>query len=151
MEMDNRGMREEGGWTLIELVLTLTLIGLLASLAIPAFSQIGERMDRKLILDCLASDIRLAQREAESRESATEIRIDPSGSGYRVLQNGKTIRHNSFRPRYRLKSNYPSGRILFRPSGQVRGGTLWLERNGKRVGRVVLQVASGRPRVEVDP
>lgn len=151
MGMDNRGSRSEGGWTLIELVLTLTLVGLLASLAIPAFHQIGERLERKLTLDSLASDIRLAQREAESRESVTELRIDPSGSGYRVMRGGKTIRRTSVRPRYRLTSNYPSGRILFRPSGQVRGGTLWLERNGKRVGRVVLQVASGRPRVEVDP
>lgn len=141
----------EGGWTLVELVLTLTLIGLLTSLAIPAFYQMGDRLERKLTLDSLASDIRLAQREAESRESVTELRIDPAGNGYRVMRGGKTIRRASVRPRYRLISNYPSNRILFRPSGQVRGGTLWLERNGERVGRVVLQVASGRPRVEVDP
>lgn len=150
MGMDNqRG--GEGGWTLIELVLTLTLLGLLATLAVPAFLQIGERLERKLTLDALASDIRLARREAESREVVTELRIDPSGRGYRVVQGGKAIRRASVRSRFRLTSNYPSGRILFRPSGQVRGGTLWLERDGKRVGRVVIQVASGRPRVEVDP
>ncbi|MEW9034095.1 MAG: GspH/FimT family pseudopilin [Planifilum fimeticola] len=150
MGMDDR-RREEGGWTLLELVLTVSLIGLLAALAAPAFHQIGERLERKLTLDTLASDIRLAQREAESREAVTELRIDPSGGGYRVVRGGKAIRRASVRPRYRLTSNYPSGRILFRPSGQVRGGTLWLERDGKRVGRVVIQVASGRPRVEVDP
>ena len=150
MGMDNqRG--GEGGWTLIELVLTLTLLGLLATLAVPAFLQIGERLERKLTLDALASDIRLVRREAESREVVTELRIDPSGRGYRVVQGGKAIRRASVRSRFRLTSNYPSGRILFRPSGQVRGGTLWLERDGKRVGRVVIQVASGRPRVEVDP
>lgn len=136
---------------MLELVLTLMLIGLLASLAVPAFHQIGERLERKLTLDSLASDLRLARREAESRESVTELRIDSSGSEYRVVREGKTIRRASLRPRYRLTSNYPSGRVLFRPSGQVRGGTLWLERNGERVGCVVIQVASGRPRVEVDP
>ncbi len=151
MGMDERRIRNEGGWTLVELVLTLTLLGLLAALAVPAFFQIGERLERKLTLDALASDLRLAQREAESRETVTELRIDPSGDGYRLVREGKTFRRASLRPRYRLSSNYPSGKILFRPSGQVRGGTLWLEREGKRVGRLVIQVASGRPRVEVDP
>ncbi|MGI6127294.1 MAG: pilus assembly FimT family protein [Planifilum sp.] len=150
MEMDDR-VNREGGWTLVELILSLMLIGLLTSLAIPAFYQIGERLERKLTLDSLASDLRLAQREAESRESETELRIDSSGSGYRVIRGGQTIRRTFIRPQYRLTSNYPSGRIRFRPSGHVRGGTLWLERKGKRVGQVVLQVASGRPRVEVNP
>ena len=41
MGMDDR-RREEGGWTLLELVLTVSLIGLLAALAAPAFHQIGD-------------------------------------------------------------------------------------------------------------
>lgn len=151
MVIEDKGGKGESGWTLVELVLTLMLTGLLAALAIPAFNQIGERIDRELTLDRLASDIRLAQREAESREAEAEIRVDPSETGYRLLREGETIRRTVIPARYRLKSNYPSGRLLFRPSGQARGGTFWLEWNGKRVGRVVVQVASGRPRVEVEP
>ncbi|SDW09201.1 prepilin-type N-terminal cleavage/methylation domain-containing protein [Marininema mesophilum] len=146
-----RVLKEQQGWTLVELSLTLAMIGLLAILALPAFVQWGDRLDRELFLGGLAADLRFAQTQARLTEEETLLVLDASKHRYTVKQGDHLLRNEKIPSRFQLTSNYPRSRVIFRRSGQVRGGTFVLYTRGKRVGRVVVQVASGRPRVEVDP
>lgn len=141
---------DEGGWTLVEMVLTLALIGLLALLSIPAFAQLGERVERQLFLDRFVAEVRLAQREAIGHEEEVAVEVDKTGRAFRVVRGGKVIRQEMIPHRYRLRSNYPENRLLFRRTGQVRGGRFQLYEGKKRVGEVIIQVASGRTRLEVE-
>ncbi|MDR6224940.1 GspH/FimT family pseudopilin [Desmospora profundinema] len=145
------GWRDEGGWNLVELQVTLLLISLLAGLCYPAFVQWADRVERDLFLGVLASDIRMAQREATVREEEVVLALDSEAGIYRIMRDGQVIRQGKMPSRFQVESNYPGDRILFRRTGQVRGGTLSLRSGGELVGKVIIQVASGRPRVETGP
>lgn len=151
MVIRNRVNKYQGGWTLIEVSLTFALIGALAALAIPAFAQIGDRLDREMFLGVLASDLRMAQRIAMMRETETEIQFHKQGSRYSVIQGKHIISRENVPSRYRLKTNYPGDRLQFRRTGQVRGGTFRLMKGDQLAGKVIIQVGSGRVRVEVEP
>ncbi|WP_380164249.1 GspH/FimT family pseudopilin [Kroppenstedtia sanguinis] len=135
----------------MELSLTLILAGLITSLALPAFAQWGDRLEQEQFMELFSEDIRLAQREASVREEVTFLQVDTKGGVYSIHRGEERLREEKVPARYRLESNYPSHRLVFQPSGQARGGTFRLKKNGKTVGRIVVQVASGRPRVEVVP
>ncbi|MBN2908447.1 hypothetical protein JQC72_02795 [Polycladomyces sp. WAk] len=142
---------KEGGWTLLEMALILACIGLLTALAFPAAAQIGERVDREMTLSRLQSDLRMAQRWAVSREREVVVQLSKDGRHYRILSGSAVWRTGEVSRRYRLVSNYPGGRLEFRRSGQVRGGTIHLMEGNAIRGKVIIQVASGRARVETAP
>ncbi len=143
--------RGDGGWSLVELTITLTLAGLITALALPAFVQWGDRQEREGFLGLLAEDIRLAQRKAQIGEVDVYLKVNREGSSYAVYQGKQRLSRGTAPAGTRLTSNFPSGQLVFRPSGQSRGGTFQLMQGKEIVGRVVVQVASGRPRVEVQP
>lgn len=141
--------RNEGGWNLVELNVTLMLISLLAGLAYPAFANWSDRVERDLFLGTLAADIRMVQREAMAREQEVSLNLDTRRGSYRILREGELIRQGRIPARLQVESNYPGDQILFRRTGQARGGTLLVRSRGEVVGKIIIQVASGRPRVEV--
>lgn len=143
--------RSEEGWTLIELILSLFVLGLLLTITVPAFSQIGERTEREMFLDFFASDLQLAQTEAVSREREVTVQLDPDKSLITVAQGKSLLRKTKIPRRYQLKSNYPGNRIVFRETGQVRGGKVELYLRGRLAGAILIQVASGRPKVVIEP
>lgn len=102
-------------------------------------------------MELFSEEIRMTQREASVREEVTFLQLDSKGRKYSIHRGKERLREAKVPARYRLDSNYPSHRLVFQPSGQARGGTFRLMKNGKTVGRIVVQVASGRPRVEVVP
>ncbi|MBA4493270.1 GspH/FimT family pseudopilin [Paenactinomyces guangxiensis] len=142
--------RREAGWTLVELILILSLLGLLAMLSLPAFSRIGERAEREMFLHSIASDLQLAQVEAVSRRQEVIVHLDSKNHLITVKQGNNLLRKTTIPPRYQLKSNYPANRIVFRETGQVKGGTLQLYLGGQLTGTIKMQVASGRPKVEME-
>jgi Tfp pilus assembly protein FimT len=133
------------------MALTLAGIGLLAALAFPAAAQIGERVDREMTLSRLQSDLRMAQRWAVSRERKVVVQLMKDGRHYRILSGSTVWRTGEVSQRYRLVSNYPGGLLVFRRSGQVRGGTIHLLEGNTVRGSVIVQVASGRIRLETVP
>lgn len=143
--------RAEDGWTMVELIFTLSLLGLLATLSLPAFSQLGERVEREMFLHFLAIDLQYAQMEAMSREEEVIVHIASNSRWIIITQADKHVRKTEIPQRYQLKHNYPDGKIIFRRTGQVRGGTIKLLTGNRVCGLIKIQVASGRPRVVMEP
>lgn len=139
----------QAGWSLIELLFTLFLFGLIASLCMPAISTISERVERMLLMQELASQLQLAQMEAMSKETEVTVKLDSAKNEVHIVQNGLVLRRIRIPPLYRLTSNYPNQSLVYRETGQVRGGTLSLYTGKRLVGRLVIQVASGLPKVEM--
>ncbi|MDN4594884.1 hypothetical protein [Polycladomyces subterraneus] len=133
------------------MALTLACIGMLAALAIPAAAQIGERVDREMTLSRLQSDLRMSQRWAVSREREVVVQLMKDGRHYRIRSGSNVWRTGEVPRRYRLVSNYPCGILVFRRSGQVRGGTIHLLEGNTVRGMVIVQVASERVCVETAP
>jgi prepilin-type N-terminal cleavage/methylation domain-containing protein len=73
-----------GGFTLLELLIALALIGLVAALAIPAFFERGEvTLDNASRL--LAEDLRAAQNRAAYLELDVRVVFREDGDGYSVV------------------------------------------------------------------
>jgi type IV fimbrial biogenesis protein FimT len=85
-------MRERSGFTILELVLALTLIAVVAAVAIPSYFQ---RSDVTLENACvlLARDLRGAQNRAAYLGRATRVEFLADGDGYRATEaGGRTVR-----------------------------------------------------------
>jgi prepilin-type N-terminal cleavage/methylation domain-containing protein len=141
----------ERGWTLIELIMVIIVLGWMFSITYPAFATMGERTERQFFLGALASELSLAQTEAESREREVTVILDNARKRITISQGTNRQRMLLIPAKYAVTSNYPSNQIIFRETGQVRGGTIWLKREGKPIGKVVVHVASGHPKVELGP
>ncbi|MGA9173303.1 MAG: GspH/FimT family pseudopilin [Thermoactinomyces sp.] len=139
----------ERGWTFVEMLLILFMLGLFTAIAMPAFSALGERAEREMFLDSLATQIQLAQLEAVSRES--EVTLFLNAHEIKVNQGEEEIRTIPVPAKYNLQSNYKGNRVIFRETGQVQGGTIQIFLARQLVGKVVIQVASGRPKGELIP
>jgi len=77
-------MLKQRGFTLLELVLSLAIIGLLAGLAAPRLSSIHTVVDVRGFVDNLRAAIRYAQKNSMSSECDTLVTVD--ASGYAVSQ-----------------------------------------------------------------
>ncbi|MFC7442254.1 Tfp pilus assembly protein FimT/FimU [Laceyella putida] len=139
----------ERGWTLIELTMVILVLGWIFSICYPAFATLGERTERQLFLGVLANELILAQTEAESREAEVTVLIDGPAKRVIVYQGEQKQRALLIPGRYQIVSNYPGNRIVFRETGQVRGGTITLLQGEKLLGKIVVHVASGHPKVEL--
>ncbi len=136
----------EGGWSLIELVFLLFIISTFLLIAIPNMLAFGERGERNLLLHMLSSELQLAQMEAISQERAILVRFRKN----KLQVEADQLRRETVLPdRYQLKTNYPQSTVVFHQTGQVRGGTVQLYRHDRLMGEIRIQVASGRPKVEL--
>jgi prepilin-type N-terminal cleavage/methylation domain-containing protein len=80
-----------GGFTLVELLIALIVIGLVASIAIPAFF---ERSEVTLDSACrlLAEDLRAAQNRAAYLQTEVRIQFPADGDGYMAVdEEGNTL------------------------------------------------------------
>lgn len=80
-------MRSQEGYTIIEVILVLAIIGILVGMAAPAFSKTLQSTYLANSAQELVSDIRGAQSDAFTRGSPYEIRFSPP-AGYSIYQQG---------------------------------------------------------------
>ena len=144
---NNERPGSQAGWSLIEVIFSLFLFGLLVSLCVPATTAVTERVERMLFMQDLATQLQLAQMEAVTR--GAEVSVQWQTDEVKVIEDGELLRKIEIPPLYRLTSNYPDQQLTFRETGQARGGTIFLYAKDKQVGKIVIQVASGLPKVEV--
>lgn len=139
--------KDEEGWSLLELMVTLFIFGLITALAYPTVAVVGGRAEREMFFELFASDLELAQMEAMSRQK--EVVIAFRAHEVWVIQGGKRLRSLTVPVGYELKTNYINGRLTFTATGQAVGGTVYLLQNQRKMGAIKVQVASGRPVVEM--
>lgn len=151
MMCDYRNCR---GYTLIELVVVISLLGLMAGIALPDFKKNAANSNLKTAAFELAENIRLAQQKSIAEGLPYKIVIDlERGDNYQILagKQGKLVKL----PKNVIFSwtSYTNvGKtIIFGPSGAPnQGGTIALT-NGDNTIYVIISVATGRVRIDKTP
>lgn len=78
-------MKVYQGFTVVELLITVSIVAVLLALAIPSFRDLFERQRLETVAETLVSDFRVARAEAISRgpEDSLTVEFDSDSSGWR--------------------------------------------------------------------
>jgi prepilin-type N-terminal cleavage/methylation domain-containing protein len=135
----------ERGFTLVELLCTISILGLLVSLAIPNLSSIISKATYTQIKYQISSQLEDAQLLAMSKEQSVVVQF--TNQQIITTANHKNYQVTSLPEGIKIISNYKNHKVTFQESGHVRGGTIVLRRSKQVWIKVVIQVASGTTKV----
>ena len=166
-------MHKQRGFTLLELLVTLSLTALLATLSAPVFSDLAMKARLDTATDQLHRAIRHTRNAAVARSTPVVIRAKSNGweRGWTIFVDGNADgRYQSGEYRLRTANPLPTsitvtanagiGEALHyqadggtrRPSGSLQMGTLHLCQHGAdgtiQDSRSIIINTSGRPRIE---
>ena len=82
--------RQTNGFTIIELMIVVSILGILASIAIPSFNELIKNNRRTVVVNELVSNLLLARSEASKRGQPVSICALPSGGSNLCATSDKT-------------------------------------------------------------
>lgn len=139
--------KQEAGFTLVEMLCTCSILGLVLALAIPHMGKLIAQTSLIQLRHQITSQLEQAQLLAMAKETETLVQF--TNNQMIVKQNGQQISQITLPKGLQISSNYPQNQVIFRETGQVRGGTIFFYQQGLKVMRLVIQVASGTIKVVV--
>lgn len=118
------------GFTLIEMMITIVIVGILASLALPAFGQLIASQRLKTASFDLQSALILARGEALKRKAAVSVDKSVSsgawGDGWRVVFSGQTLRDYAAVQGVQIAPVVTTSSVSFGRDGRVSAGPVTL-------------------------
>ncbi|MEX0887237.1 MAG: type II secretion system protein [Phycisphaeraceae bacterium] len=142
-----------GGWSLIELVMVLSIISVISAIAVPRYTGAVSRYRGQAAANQVVRMLELAQTSARQRSSSVSVWFDVADNSVRVPElddpdrDGAWVVYLSDRPwRASLaKADFDSqSHVAFDGYGETdRGGTVAIDAGGTQW-EVVLDQASGR-------
>lgn len=148
------------GFTLIELIIVISILGILAFLVIPNIVAISSRNTLNTVTKEIAQEIKNTQQLAINRKITVLFDLDTQKNTYRVRENktpaivfktgqlSKDIKITS--NLYAPYSGHLSGvrRISYTPNGlPSRTGTIWLIDQNGNTKRITIAVGTGRVKI----
>lgn len=98
------GMRNSQGFTLIEIMVVIVIIGITVGFALIAFGDFGESKRILFAAEQLANNLRLAQQQAILQTQTLGLRID--NQGYQILQLQNSTQWSPLSNKGIFKPNY---------------------------------------------
>lgn len=109
-------MKKEGGFTLLELLVVLMIMGVAASIVVPSFSNSDEKLNEKLLYSQFDSVFQKASTDAAAESTPTVLVL--VGDGYQV-ESPKANRKMKFLKNVEISSTDIGKQIEFNKKGQV--------------------------------
>lgn len=144
--------RSAPGYTLMELLLTLFVIGALSVLIIPVLGHTLGKVEARSFVHQLEEDIAFAQKHAMATEWPIRLKVSQFGRMYTISEpagvNRSPLKIETFPQGVSVSGDLD---VLFQPhvtfAGQSNGGTVYVRHQGKTFAEVRISLLSSRTRV----
>lgn len=144
----NHTAPRQRGFTLIELMVTLFVMGILLTLGLPQFSEMTAAQQQRAAASALFDSLSLARSEAVKRNAEVSISGTELGGGWNVTLGDNTVLHTQ--QRFAGVSFTPAAAsIVYNTRGRLTTGATSIQVKSARSSacRVVSIGSNGRPRV----
>ncbi|SHE63782.1 Type II secretory pathway, pseudopilin PulG [Seinonella peptonophila] len=135
----------QSGWTLIELIGTLSMITILIALLFPSLIPVGHHLEQQMYSSLIVDELLYAQIQALS--SQENIRVMIQNDHLTIAREEFQLRQLQFPAHLHLKTNFPQQQLTYQEQGHTKGGTIYLYRGSNCIAEIRIQVASGTPKV----
>ncbi len=116
------------GFTLAEVVVVLALLGVMAAVAVPAFTRLDAADDATRAAGDVVRVLRAARRTALERAVTTTVVVDPTGDHYWTSLGDSAGDRDSgtfaFPPGVALLGPEPRAQFVFQPTGSATADSL---------------------------
>jgi Tfp pilus assembly protein FimT len=141
-------LRKEAGFTLVEMLCIISILGLFCSIAVPDITALISKATYTQLRFDITSQLKEAQLLAMSKEIEVLVRF--TNDDITTIENKKITKQIQLPEDIQINSNYKNNEVVFQETGQVRGGTIILKQYNKEKMKVVIQVASGTTKIQFD-
>lgn len=141
------------GFTIIEIVLVIALIGILATISLPVYKKTAAHYSLITAARMIASDIRLAQQRSITESRSYRLLFNTGSDNYQLLSVSNKSEINYLPKGIKIiRTNFTDKTLSFLPSGAPsQGGRVVLENRfgGRRY--IIVTPATGRVRISDKP
>lgn len=140
-------MRGEQGYTLLELLLVLAVVGVIFTLVTPGLNRLYQRYELDITARTLAAHIRSEQAVARSHQDTHEIWLNPFQPRISVWEGERLLQQQGFPERVQYRNGYLEqtvSRLRFNPSGTTTGsGRIRLTNGQGQQAELIVQPVTG--------
>lgn len=152
--IDNINYNSKYGYTLVELIVTASLLAIVLSIGIPSVKTIFNTREKKELME-FKRDIIFARNSAVVENCIYILHIDISKNSYRIAKdNGisaKTIKRVNLSNGIKIKGNNFNGYTKFYPNGAPNNsGTILLTNRKKQNIEITITPATGKVNIYVN-
>jgi Tfp pilus assembly protein FimT len=141
-------LRKEAGYTLVEMLCIISILGLFCSIALPDITALISKATYTQLRFDISSQLKEAQLLSMSKEIEVFVRF--SNDRITTIENKKITKQVQLPEDTQIDSNYKNNEVIFQETGQVRGGTIILKQYNEEKMKVVVQVASGTTKIQIN-
>lgn len=110
-------IKRKGGFTILELMIVVSIIAVMAAIAVPSFSNWAPKFRLRSATDDIAKHLMLARMSAISQNRDVVVSFFKNDRSYRITH--KTGTENYILPKGILFGDLPITTITFNPTGQA--------------------------------